>query len=86
MSYADALFVKNCLRIIRSGISDEQFEVRPKLEDGTPAHTIKTLYVIEDLKDCKYPNDEILIGASAIIRDEICQMMGGHITDVIDYQ
>ena len=21
---------------------------------------IKTLYVIEDLKDCKYPNDEIL--------------------------
>lgn len=46
----------------------------------------KTLYVIEDLKDCKYPNDEILIGASAIIRDEICQMMGGHITDVIDYQ
>ena len=47
---------------------------------------IKTLYVIEDLKDCKYPNDEILIGASAIIRDEICQMMGGHITYVIDYQ
>lgn len=47
---------------------------------------IKTLYVIEDLKDCKYPNDEILIGASEIIRDEICQMMGGHITDVIDYQ
>ena len=47
---------------------------------------IKTLYVIEDLKDCKYPNDEILIGASAIIRDEICQMMGGHLTDVIDYQ
>ena len=46
----------------------------------------KTLYVIEDLKVCKYPNDEILIGASAIIRDEICQMMGGHITDVIDYQ
>ena len=46
----------------------------------------KTLYVIEDLKDCKYPNDEILIGASAIIRDEICQMMGGHITDVIDHQ
>ena len=46
----------------------------------------KTLYVNEDLKDCKYPNDEIFIGASAIIRDEICQMMGGHITDVIDYQ
>ena len=44
----------------------------------------KTLYVIEDLKDCKYPNDEILIGASAIIRDEICQMMGGHITDMGD--
>ena len=45
---------------------------------------IKTLYVIEDLKDCKYPNDEILIGASAIIRDEICQMMGGHLTDMDD--
>ena len=44
----------------------------------------RTLYVIEDLKNSKYPNDEILIGASAIIRDEICQMMGGHLTDMDD--
>lgn len=47
MSYADALFVKNCYDILHSGISDEQFEVRPKWDDGTPAHTLKKLYVVD---------------------------------------
>lgn len=47
MSYADTLFVNNCLDIICNGISDESFNVRPKWEDGTPAHTKKILYVVD---------------------------------------
>lgn len=47
MSYADALFVKNCIKIINDGFSDDGFEVRPKWEDGTPAHTKKILHVVD---------------------------------------
>lgn len=47
MSYADKLFIENCHRIISVGDSDEKFEVRPKWEDGTPAHTVKNLYVVD---------------------------------------
>ena len=47
MSYADTLFVKNCIKIINDGFSDEGFEVRPKWEDGTPAHTKKILHVVD---------------------------------------
>lgn len=47
MSYADALFVKNCINIINNGFSDEGFDVRPKWEDGTPAHTKKILHVVD---------------------------------------
>lgn len=47
MSYADTLFVKNCLDILNNGFSDEGFDVRPKWEDGTPAHTIKKLHVMD---------------------------------------
>lgn len=47
MSYADALFVKNCINIINNGFSDEGFEVRPKWEDGVPAHTKKILHVVD---------------------------------------
>ena len=47
MSYADALFAKNCKEIITNGISDEGLNVRPKWEDGTPAHTKKILYVTD---------------------------------------
>ena len=45
MSYADYVFVENCDKIIREGISDEGFDVRPKWADGKPAHTKKILYV-----------------------------------------
>ena len=48
VSYADSVFVKNCIEIIRDGISDENFDVRPKWADGTPAHTIKKLYVMDN--------------------------------------
>ena len=41
MSKADDIFIENCREILEHGISDEGFEVRPKWEDGAPAHTIK---------------------------------------------
>ena len=47
MSYADALFAKNCMDIIYNGISDEGFNVRPKWEDGVPAYTKKILYAVD---------------------------------------
>ena len=47
MSYADALFARTCMNIIYNGISDEGFNVRPKWEDGVPAHTKKILYAVD---------------------------------------
>ena len=47
MSYADALFARNCMNIIYNGISDEGVNVRPKWEDGVPAHTKKILYAVD---------------------------------------
>ena len=47
MSYADSTFICNCINILTKGISDEDFNVRPKWEDGTPAHTVKKLYVVD---------------------------------------
>lgn len=41
MSYADELFIANCRDILENGISDEEYTVRPRWEDGTPAHTIQ---------------------------------------------
>lgn len=41
MSKADEIFIDNCRDILENGFSDEGLEVRPKWEDGKPAHTIK---------------------------------------------
>lgn len=41
MSYADKVFKEMCSDIIENGFSSEGYDVRPKWEDGTPAHTIK---------------------------------------------
>ncbi len=46
MSLADELFIQNCRDIIENGISDENEQVRPRWEDGTPAHTIKKFCVV----------------------------------------
>lgn len=46
MSKADILFVNMCRDIIENGWSDEGQAVRPKWEDGVPAHTIKKFGVI----------------------------------------
>ena len=47
MSYSDTLFVKNCYNIIHHGMSDEEFNVRPRWDDGTQAHTKKILYAVD---------------------------------------
>ena len=41
MSYADKIFVQNIKDILENGVWDTDYNVRPKWEDGTPAHTIK---------------------------------------------
>ena len=46
MSRADELYKATCRKILEEGFSDEGLDVRPKWEDGTPAHTIKTFGVV----------------------------------------
>ncbi len=46
MSLADKLFVENCRDILENGFSDRNLPVRPKWEDGTPAHTIKKFGIV----------------------------------------
>ena len=46
MSRADELFIQNCRDILENGISDENEQVRPHWEDGTPAHTIKKFCIV----------------------------------------
>ncbi len=46
MSIADSIFIANCKDILENGIWDTALEVRPKWEDGTPAHTIKKFGIV----------------------------------------
>lgn len=46
MSRADVLFVDMCRDILDNGFSSEGQKVRPRWEDGTPAHTIKQFGVV----------------------------------------
>lgn len=46
MSRADAIFIQNCKDILENGVWDTEFDVRPRWEDGTPAHTIKKFGVV----------------------------------------
>ena len=46
MSLADNIFIQNCRDIIDNGYSDINETVRPKWEDGTPAHTVKKFGVV----------------------------------------
>ncbi len=46
MSKADLLFIKNCREIIDNGFSDEGLPVRPRWEDGVPAHTKKSFCIV----------------------------------------
>ena len=53
MSRADELYRQTCIDILENGFSDEGLEVRPKWEDGTPAHTVKKFGVVNryDLRE-----------------------------------
>ena len=46
MSLADKIFIDMCSDIIENGMSSEGLEVRPRWEDGSPAHTIKKFGVV----------------------------------------
>ena len=46
MSYADKVFIQNCKDILNSGVNDLALNVRPKWEDGTPAHTYKKFCIV----------------------------------------
>ncbi len=46
MSRADELFITMCRKILTEGYSDEGMDVRPRWEDGTPAHTKKIFGVV----------------------------------------
>lgn len=73
MSIADDIFIQNCREIIENGVSDEGQNVRPRWEDGAPAHTIKKFGLVNrydlrkefpllTLRQCYYRSaiDEIL--------------------------
>ncbi len=46
MSYADERFIENCREILQKGFWDTELDVRPKWEDGTPAHTVKAFGIV----------------------------------------
>ena len=46
MSYADRVFVENCRDILENGVWDTDRPVRPRWDDGAPAHTIKKFGII----------------------------------------
>ena len=53
MSRADRLYIETCRRILTDGISDEGLSVRPRWQDGTPAHTKRLFGVVNryDLRE-----------------------------------
>nr|MBQ6241189.1 thymidylate synthase [Lachnospiraceae bacterium] len=46
MSYADEVFKANCRQILTEGVWDTDQDVRPRWEDGTPAHTVKCFGIV----------------------------------------
>lgn len=46
MSRADIIFIGNCRRILEEGVWDTDQPVRPRWEDGTPAHTVKLFGIV----------------------------------------
>ena len=46
MSMADEIFIRNCRDILENGTWDTDREVRPRWEDGAPAHTIKKFGIV----------------------------------------
>jgi len=46
MSYADKVFIENVTDIMENGVWDTDLDVRPRWEDGTPAHTVKKFCIV----------------------------------------
>lgn len=46
MSRADQIFLQNCKDILQNGVWDTDGPVRPRWEDGAPAHTIKLFGIV----------------------------------------
>ena len=46
MSRADEIFIQNCRDILENGVWDTDREVRPRWEDGSPAHTVKKFGIV----------------------------------------
>ncbi len=46
MSYADQVFIENCRDILKNGVWDRDQQVRPRWEDGAPAHTVKAFGLV----------------------------------------
>ena len=46
MSRADEIFIANCKDIMQNGVWDTNAQVRPRWEDGTPAHTVKKFCIV----------------------------------------
>ena len=46
MSKADELFIQNCKDILQNGVWDTDLAVRPRWEDGAPAHTVKEFGIV----------------------------------------
>ena len=46
MSYADQVFRRNCEDILKNDVWDTELAVRPRWEDGTPAHTVKKFGIV----------------------------------------
>ncbi|HZK29366.1 MAG TPA: thymidylate synthase, partial [Clostridia bacterium] len=46
MSYCDEVFRANCRDILDHGYADDDQEVRPRWDDGTPAHTVKRFGIV----------------------------------------
>lgn len=57
MTKADEYFLKEARELLEHGFSDERMDVRPRWEDGTPAHTVKTFGVVNryDLSKGEFP-------------------------------
>ena len=53
MSRADEIFIQNCRDILANGVWDTDQNVRPRWEDGMPAHTVKKFGIVNryDLRE-----------------------------------
>ncbi len=72
MSYADYLFIENCKDILAHGVWDTDLPVRPRWEDGSPAHTVKKFGIVNryDLK-AEFPIQTIRKMAFKSAADEL---------------